>query len=236
MIEIKNVSKTYNKEKLALNDISFDINDGEIFGFIGHNGAGKTTMIKSLVGILDFDNGDILINKKSIKEDPIDCKLEMAYVPDNPDLYENMTAIDFINFVCDMYDISTEIRKENIEKYAKMFEIENNLNDDISSFSHGMKQKIALIAALAHNPKVLVMDEPFVGLDPKAVFDMKNIMKQMAKEGKTIFFSTHILDVAEKLCDRVAIIKNGDIVKIGKMKDIKKDASLEQVFLELGEK
>ena len=236
MIEIKNVSKTYNKEKLALNDISFDINDGEIFGFIGHNGAGKTTMIKSLVGILDFDNGDILINKKSIKEDPIDCKLEMAYVPDNPDLYENMTAIDFINFVCDMYDISTEIRKENIEKYAKMFEIENNLNDDISSFSHGMKQKIALIAALAHNPKVLVMDEPFVGLDPKAVFDMKNIMKQMAKEGKTNFFSTHILDVAEKLCDRVAIIKNGDIVKIGKMKDIKKDASLEQVFLELGEK
>ena len=236
MIEIKNVSKTYNKEKLALNDISFDINDGEIFGFIGHNGAGKTTMIKSLVGILDFDNGDILINKKSIKEDPIDCKLEMAYVPDNPDLYENMTAIDFVNFVCDMYDISTEIRKENIEKYAKMFEIENNLNDDISSFSHGMKQKVALIAALAHNPKVLVMDEPFVGLDPKAVFDMKNIMKQMAKEGKTIFFSTHILDVAEKLCDRVAIIKNGDIVKIGKMKDIKKDASLEQVFLELGEK
>ena len=236
MIEIKNVSKTYNKEKLALNDISFDINDGEIFGFIGHNGAGKTTMIKSLVGILDFDNGDILINKKSIKEDPIDCKLEMAYVPDNPDLYENMTAIDFVNFVCDMYDISTEIRKENIEKYAKMFEIENNLNDDISSFSHGMKQKVALIAALAHNPKVLVMDEPFVGLDPKAVFDMKNIMKQMAKEGKTIFFSTHILDVAEKLCDRVAIIKNGNIVKIGKMKDIKKDTSLEQVFLELGEK
>lgn len=236
MIEIKKVSKTYNKEKKALNDISFDINDGEIFGFIGHNGAGKTTMIKSLVGILDFDNGDILINKKSINDDPIGCKLEMAYVPDNPDLYENMTAIDFINFVCDMYDISTDIRKENIEKYAQMFEIENNLNDDISSFSHGMKQKVALIAALAHNPKVLVMDEPFVGLDPKAVFDMKNIMKQMAKEGKTIFFSTHILDVAEKLCDRVAIIKNGNIVKIGKMKDIKKDTSLEQVFLELGEK
>ena len=236
MIEIKNLTKIYGGVKKAVDNISFTVNDGEIFGFIGHNGAGKTTMIKSLVGILDFDNGDILINKKSIKEDPIDCKLEMAYVPDNPDLYENMTAIDFVNFVCDMYDISTEIRKENIEKYAKMFEIENNLNDDISSFSHGMKQKIALIAALVHNPKVLVMDEPFVGLDPKAVFDMKNIMKQMAKEGKTIFFSTHILDVAEKLCDRVAIIKNGNIVKIGKMKDIKKDASLEQVFLELGEK
>ena len=236
MIEIKNVSKTYNKEKKALNDISFDINDGEIFGFIGHNGAGKTTMIKSLVGILDFDNGDILINKKSIKEDPIDCKLEMAYVPDNPDLYENMTAIDFINFVCDMYETEENIRKENIEKYSKMFEMENKLNDDISSFSHGMKQKVALIAALSHNPKVLIMDEPFVGLDPKAVFDIKSVMKEMTKDGKTIFFSTHILDVAEKLCDRVAIIKNGNIVKIGKMKDIKGDSSLEEVFLELGEK
>ncbi|MDD6272199.1 MAG: ABC transporter ATP-binding protein [bacterium] len=236
MIEIKKVSKTYNGKKKALNNVSFDINDGEIFAFIGHNGAGKTTMIKSIVGILDFDSGDILINKKSIKEDPIACKLQMAYVPDNPDLYENMSAIDFINFVCDMYDTPTDVRKENIDKYAKMFEIENNLYDDISSFSHGMKQKVALIACLAHNPNVLIMDEPFVGLDPKAVFDMKNIMKEMAKDGKTIFFSTHILDVAEKLCDRVAIIKNGDIVKIGKMKDIKKDTSLEQVFLELGEK
>ena len=236
MIQIKNVSKTYNGEKKALNNISFDIKDGEIFAFIGHNGAGKTTMIKSLVGILDFEEGDILINKKSIKTDPIGCKLEMAYVPDNPDLYENMTAIDFINFVCDMYDTDVNIRKENIEKYAKMFEMEDKLNDDISSFSHGMKQKIALISALSHNPKVLVMDEPFVGLDPKAVFDMKELMKKMTKEGKTIFFSTHILDVAEKLCDRVAIIKNGNIVKIGKMKDIKGDSSLEKVFLELGEK
>lgn len=236
MIQIKNVSKTYNGEKKALNNITFDIKDGEIFAFIGHNGAGKTTMIKSLVGILDFEEGDILINKKSIKTDPIGCKLEMAYVPDNPDLYENMTAIDFINFVCDMYDTNINIRKENIEKYAKMFEMEDKLNDDISSFSHGMKQKIALIAALSHNPKVLVMDEPFVGLDPKAVFDMKELMKKMTKEGKTIFFSTHILDVAEKLCDRVAIIKNGNIVKIGKMKDIKGDSSLEKVFLELGEK
>lgn len=236
MIEIKNVNKTYNGEKKALNNITFDIKDGEIFAFIGHNGAGKTTMIKSLVGILDFEEGDILINKKSIKTDPIGCKLEMAYVPDNPDLYENMTAIDFINFVCDMYDTDVNIRKENIEKYAKMFEMEDKLNDDISSFSHGMKQKIALIAALSHNPKVLVMDEPFVGLDPKAVFDMKELMKKMTKEGKTIFFSTHILDVAEKLCDRVAVIKNGNIVKIGKMKDIKGDSSLEKVFLELGEK
>lgn len=236
MIEIKNVSKTYNGEKKAINQVSFDIKDGEIFGFIGHNGAGKTTMIKSLVGILDFESGDILINNKSIKKDPIGCKLEMAYVPDNPDLYENMSAIDFIDFVCDMYDTPIETRKENIEKYAKMFEMEDKLNDDISSFSHGMKQKVALMAALSHNPNVLVMDEPFVGLDPKAVFDIKNIMKEMTKEGKTIFFSTHILDVAEKLCDRVAIIKNGNIVKIGKMKDIKGDSSLEKVFLELGEK
>ena len=236
MIEIKNVSKIYNGEKKALNQVSFDIKDGEIFGFIGHNGAGKTTMIKSLVGILDFESGDILINNKSIKKDPIGCKLEMAYVPDNPDLYENMSAIDFINFVCDMYDTPIETRKENIEKYAKMFEMEDKLNDDISSFSHGMKQKVALMSALSHNPNVLVMDEPFVGLDPKAVFDIKNIMKEMTKEGKIIFFSTHILDVAEKLCDRVAIIKNGNIVKIGKMKDIKGDSSLEKVFLELGEK
>ena len=236
MIEIKDISKTYNGEKKAINDISFDIKDGEIFAFIGHNGAGKTTMIKSLVGILDFEEGDIFINHKSIKKDPIGCKLEMAYVPDNPDLYENMTAIDFINFVCDMYDTPFEIRKENIDKYSKMFEMEGKLNDNISSFSHGMKQKVALMAALAHNPNVLIMDEPFVGLDPKAVFDIKNVMKDMTKEGKTIFFSTHILDVAEKLCDRVAIIKNGNIVKIGKMKDIKGDSSLEKVFLELGEK
>ena len=236
MIEIKNVSKTYNNDKKALNNISFKVNEGEIFGFIGHNGAGKTTMIKSIVGILDFEDGDILINNKSIQKEPIACKLEMAYVPDNPDLYENMTAIDFINFICDMYGDDLETRKGNILKYAQMFEIEKNLNDDISSFSHGMKQKVTLIAALSHNPKVLIMDEPFVGLDPKAVFDIKNIMKQMAKEGKTIFFSTHILDVAEKLCDRVAIIKNGKIVKIGKMKEIKGDTSLEEVFLELGEK
>ena len=236
MIEIKNVSKTYDGKKKAIDNLSFEVKDGEIFAFIGHNGAGKTTLIKSLVGILSFEEGDILINNKSIKEDPIGCKLDMAYVPDNPDLYENMSAIDFINYVCDMYDTSLETRKENIEKYAKMFEIEDKLKDDISSFSHGMKQKVALIAALCHNPKVLVMDEPFVGLDPKSVYDMKELMKQMAKEGKTIFFSTHILDVAEKLCDRVAIIKDGKIVKIGKMKDIKGDSSLEKVFLELGEK
>ena len=236
MIEIKNVSKTYNGEKKALNNVSFSVKNGEIFAFIGHNGAGKTTMIKSIIGILDFQEGDILINNKSIKKDPIACKLDMAYVPDNPDLYENMKAIDFINFVLDMYDVPSDTRKEKIEKYAKLFELEDKLTDDIASFSHGMKQKVALIAALAHDPKVLIMDEPFVGLDPKAVYDIKEIMKQMAKDGKTIFFSTHILDVAEKLCSRVAIIKNGQIVKIGKMNDIKGDESLEQVFLELGDK
>lgn len=235
MIDIKNVSKSYDGKVKAIDNVSFKIKNGEIFGFIGHNGAGKTTMIKSLVGILDFDEGDIIINNKSIKNDPILCKMDMAYVPDNPDLYENMKAIDFINFICDMYGVPSDIRKENILKYSRMFEIENKLNDDISSFSHGMKQKIALIAALSHNPKILIMDEPFVGLDPKAVYDMKELMHKMAKEGKSVFFSTHILDVAEKLCDRVAIIKAGKIVKIGKMKDIKGDESLEQVFLELGE-
>ena len=236
MIEIKNVSKTYNGKKKVLKNVSFKIESGEIFAFIGHNGAGKTTMIKSIMGILDFEEGNILIDNKSIKEEPLECKKIMAYVPDNPDLYENMKAIDFINFICDMYEVSENIRRENTLKYAKMFEIEDKLNDDISSFSHGMKQKVALIAALAHDPKVLIMDEPFVGLDPKAVYDMKEIMRDMAKDGKTIFFSTHILDVAEKLCDRVAIIKDGTIVKVGKMKDIKGDESLEQVFLELGEK
>ena len=236
MIEIKNVSKTYNGKKKVLKNVSFDINSGEIFAFIGHNGAGKTTMIKSIIGILDFEEGDILIDGKSIRKEPIECKKIMAYVPDNPDLYENMKAIDFINFICDIYDVSESKRRENTLKYAKMFEIEDKLNDDIESFSLGMKQKIALIAALSHDPEILIMDEPFVGLDPKAVYDMKEIMRTMAKDGKTIFFSTHILDVAEKLCDRVAIINDGTIVKVGKMKDIKGDESLEQVFLELGEK
>ena len=236
MIEIKNVSKSYDGKKKALDDISFNINNGEIFAFIGHNGAGKTTMIKSIIGILNFDEGDILINDKSIKKEPIECKKMMAYVPDNPDLYENMKAINFINFICDMYEVSEEDRKERILKYSKLFEIDDKLNDDISSFSHGMKQKVAIIASLAHDPDILIMDEPFVGLDPKAVYDMKEIMKEIVNNVKTIFFSTHILDVAEKICDRVAIIKDGKIVKVGKMKDIKGDESLEEVFLELGEK
>ena len=232
MIEIKNVTKKYGN-KVAIKDISFDVNDGDIFAFIGHNGAGKTTLIKSIVGIHDFDEGDILINGKSIRKNPVECKKEMAFVPDNPELYENMKAIDFIDFICDMYEVDQKTREKNIKKYAKMFEIEDNLNDTIDSFSHGMKQKIALISALAHDPKVLIMDEPFVGLDPKAVFDVKEVMNKMVGEGKIIFFSTHILDVAEKLCSRVAIIKNGELVKVDTMKKIKGDKSLEKVFLEL---
>lgn len=232
MIEIKNVTKKYGT-KVALNDVSFNVNDGEIFAFIGHNGAGKTTLIKAVTGIHDIDSGEILINGKSIKTNPIECKKELAFVPDNPELYEQMKAIDFINFICDMYEIDSETREKNIKKYAEMFEMEENLNDTISSFSHGMKQKTALIAALAHDPKVLIMDEPFVGLDPKAVFDIKEVMKEMIKDGKTIFFSTHILDVAEKLCSRVAIIKNGEIMKVGSMKEVKGDKSLENVFIEL---
>ena len=232
MIEIKNVTKKYG-DKTAIKDITFNVEDGEIFAFIGHNGAGKTTLIKAIVGIHDFNEGDILINGKSIKENPLECKKEMAYVQDNPELYDNMKAIDFINFICDMYEIDETTRKANIEKYSKVFEMEDKLGDPISSYSHGMKQKIVLISALAHEPKILIMDEPFVGLDPKAVFDMKEIMNEMVNEGKTIFFSTHILDVAEKLCSRVAIINKGKLVKVGKMKEVMGDKSLEKVFLEL---
>ena len=201
--------------------------------FIGHNGAGKTTLIKSICGILDFDEGEIQINGKSIKKEPLECKKMMAYVSDDPELYEDMKAISYINFVCDMYGVSADVRERNIRHYAEMFGMENELNNTIKSFSHGMKQKVALIAALAHEPKVLIMDEPFVGLDPKAIFDMKEVMRNIVKEGGTIFFSTHILDMAEKLCDRVAIVKKGQLIKVGDMKKIKGDKSLEKVFLEL---
>lgn len=235
MIEIKNVTKRYGNKK-AIDNISFQVNDGEIFAFIGHNGAGKTTLIKSICGIIDFNRGDILVNGKSIVKDPVACKKEIAYVPDDPDLYEEMKAIDFINFVCDMYDVSEDVREKNIKRFAGMFKMENELGSLIKSFSHGMKQKIALIAALSHEPNVLVMDEPFVGLDPKAIFDMKELMHEMAKNGKTIFFSTHILDVAEKLCSRVAIVKKGKLVEVGSMKEVRGNNSLEKVFLELEEK
>ena len=232
MIEIKNVTKKYGNKK-AVDNVSFTVNDGDIFAFIGHNGAGKTTLIKSIVGIHDFDEGDILIDGMSIKEKPVECKKLMAFVPDNPETYEHMKAIDYINFICDMYDVSKDVRKNNIEKYSKIFGMENKLNDTIDSFSHGMKQKVVLISALAHDPKILIMDEPFVGLDPKAVFDIKEILNEMVKENKIVFYSTHILDVAEKLCSRVAIIKKGKLIKSGSMKEIKGDKSLENVFMEL---
>ena len=232
MIEIKNVTKKYGDKK-ALDNISFTVNDGEIFAFIGHNGAGKTTLIKSIVGIHDFEEGDIIIDGISIKENPLECKKKIAYVPDNPETYEHMKGIDYLNFICDMYEIDQETREKNIKKYASIFEIEDKLTDTIESYSHGMKQKIVLIAALAHNPDILIMDEPFVGLDPKAVFDIKKILNEMIKDKKIVFYSTHILDVAEKLCSRVAIIKNGKIIKSGSMKEIKGDKSLEKVFMEL---
>ena len=235
MIEIRNVTKKYG-DNVAVNDISFTINDGDLFAFIGHNGAGKTTLIKSIVGIHDFDEGDIFIDNHSIKDEPVECKKLMAYVPDNPETYEQMKAIDYINFICDMYEVDTKTREERIKKYAKLFEMEDKLNDTIDSYSHGMKQKIVSISALAHDPKILIMDEPFVGLDPKAVYDIKEVLNEMVKEGKTIIYSTHILDVAEKICTRVAIIKKGKLIKCGSMKEIKGDKSLEKVFLELEEK
>jgi len=234
MIEIKNVTKKYGDKK-AVDNVSFNVNDGDIFAFIGHNGAGKTTLIKSIVGIHDFDDGDIIIDGISIKDNPVECKKLMAYVPDNPETYEHMKAIDYINFICDMYDVDLKTRENNIKKYSKLFDIEDKLNDTIDSYSHGMKQKIVLISALSHNPKILIMDEPFVGLDPKAVFDIKEILNEMVKENKIVFYSTHILDVAEKLCSRVAIIKNGKLIKSGSMKEIKGDKSLENVFMELEE-
>ena len=232
MIEIKNVTKKYGN-KIAINNVSFTVNDGDIFAFIGHNGAGKTTLIKSIVGIHDFDEGDILIDGMSIKDNPVECKKKMAFVPDNPETYEHMKAIDYINFICDMYETSKDLREKNIKKYAELFEIQDKLNDTIDSFSHGMKQKVVLISALAHDPQILIMDEPFVGLDPKAVYDIKEVLNEMVKDGKTVFYSTHILDVAEKLCSRVAIIKGGKLVKSGSMKEIKGDKSLEKVFMEL---
>ncbi len=235
MLEIKNVTKKYGDKK-AIDNVSFTVNDGDIFAFIGHNGAGKTTLIKSIVGIHDFDEGDILIDGKSIKTDPVECKKLMAFVPDNPETYEHMKAIDYVNFICDMYEIDKETREANIKRYAELFEMEDKLNDTIDSYSHGMKQKIVLISALVHNPKILIMDEPFVGLDPKAVHDIKEILNELVKEGKIVFYSTHILDVAEKICSRVAIIKNGKLIKSGDMKDIKGDKSLEKVFLELEER
>jgi ABC-2 type transport system ATP-binding protein len=233
MLEIKNLSKTYTKGKKAVDDVSLVINSGEIFAFIGHNGAGKTTTIKCAVGILDFEAGEIMIDGLSIKKNPLECKRKIAYIPDNPDIYESLTGIQYLNFISDIYQIPKSERSEGIKKYADMFEITKNLGDIISSYSHGMKQKLALISALIRKPKLFILDEPFVGLDPKASYQVKEIMKEMCKEGASIFFSTHVLEVAEKLCNKVAIIKNGKIIAEGTMEEVRGNKTLEDVFLEL---
>lgn len=233
MLKIEHLTKIYPGGKVAADDIVLHIKPGEIFGFIGHNGAGKTTTIKCAVGIMKFESGEIFIDGKSIKKDPIACKKEIAYIPDNPDLYEQLTGLQYLNFIADVYKIQKSERKVEIEKYANLFNIIDNLGDIIQTYSHGMKQKLALISALIRKPKLLILDEPFVGLDPKAAYTIKEIMRQMCDNGSSIFFSTHVLEVAEKLCDRVAIIKNGKIVAMGSMDVIKGDKTLEDVFLEL---
>lgn len=232
MLNISHLTKIYGDKK-AVDDLSLHIAPGEIYGFIGHNGAGKTTTLKSVVGILQFDEGEITIGGVSIKDDPIACKKQIAYIPDNPDLYDFMSGIKYLNFVADIFGVGAEERQERIKKYADMFELTNDLAQPISAYSHGMKQKLAIIAAWMHNPKLIIMDEPFVGLDPKASFLLKEMMREVCKEGGAIFFSTHVLEVAEKLCDKVAIIKSGKLIRSGTMEEVKGDDSLEEVFLEL---
>ena len=232
MLKIENLTKTYGHKK-AVDDLSLHIESGNIYGFIGHNGAGKTTTLKAIVGIMNFDSGDILIDGKSIKKDALACKKIMAYIPDNPDLYESLTGIKYLNFICDVYGIDQEKRTERIKKYSDMFELSDSLGEVISAYSHGMKQKLAIIAALVHEPKLIIMDEPFVGLDPKATHLLKQLMRQMCDQGAAIFFSTHVLEVAEKLCDKIAIIKAGKLIVSGNTQDVIGDESLEDVFLEL---
>ncbi len=233
ILEIRNYTKAYGEGKLACDNISLSVEAGDIYGFIGHNGAGKSTTIKAVVGVLDFEQGEILIDGHSVKDEPMQCKQITAYIPDNPDLYENLTGIQFLNFVADVFHIDASAREERIRKYADMFEITPSLGDLISAYSHGMKQKVAIISALIHEPKLLVLDEPFVGLDPKAAFILKQIMHEMCKKGSAIFFSTHVLDVAEKLCNKIAIIRNGRIIESGKMEELVGNQSLEELFLEV---
>ena len=232
MLKIENLTKTYG-EKKAVDDLTLHINPGEIYGFIGHNGAGKTTAIKSCCGILPFDQGEIFIIGMSVKENPLECKKVLAYIPDNPDLYEFMTGIQYLNFIADIFAVEADRRQTLIGKYADIFEITDDLAQPVGAYSHGMKQTLAIISALIHEPELIIMDEPFVGLDPKASHRLKEIMRNICREGGAIFFSTHVLEVAEKLCDKVAIIKKGKLIKEGTTEEVRGDVSLEEVFLEL---
>lgn len=234
MLRIQHLTKTYG-EKKAVDDLSLHIEKGEIYGFIGHNGAGKTTTLKSITGIIRFDEGDIYIDGMSIKDDPVAYKKNIAYIPDNPDLYEFMTGIQYLNFVADIFEVPANVREERIKKYADVFDLTKDLGQSISNYSHGMKQKLAIISAWIHEPKLILMDEPFVGLDPLASHQLKEMMREICDNGGAIFFSTHVLEVAEKLCDKVAIIKGGKLIKSGTMEEVKGDDSLESVFLELEE-
>ena len=232
MLYIQHLTKRYG-EKKAVDDLSLHIAPGEIYGFIGHNGAGKTTTLKAVVGILPFEEGEITINGVSVKTDPLTCKRQLAYIPDNPDLYDYMTGSKYLNFIADIFGVGAEERQERIRKYADLFELTDDLAQPIAAYSHGMKQKLAIISAWLHQPKLIIMDEPFVGLDPKASHTLKGMMREVCDQGGAIFFSTHVLEVAEKLCDKVAIIKSGRLIKSGTMEEVKGDTSLEQVFLEL---
>lgn len=235
MLTITGFSKTYGDTK-AVSDLSLEIKSGEIYGFIGHNGAGKTTTLKAVAGILQFEEGEIMIGGKSIRKDPLACKKMIAYIPDNPDLYEYMTGIQYLNFIADIFEVSEQERNERIHKYADLFELTKDLGQPISSYSHGMKQKLAVISAWVHEPRLIIMDEPFVGLDPKAAHLLKEMMREFCDNGGAIFFSTHVLEVAEKLCDKIAIIKKGELIRTGTMEEVKGDTSLEDVFLELEER
>ena len=232
MLQIEAFTKQYGAKK-AVDGLTLHICPGEIYGFIGHNGAGKTTTLKACAGILPFDAGDIRVDGLSIRQKPLLCKQRIAYLPDNPDLYEFMTGIQFLNFVADIFGIPPAVRRERIHQYAEAFELTENLSEPISAYSHGMKQKLAVVSAWLHEPKLILMDEPFVGLDPKAAHTLKGMMRDLCRQGSAIFFSTHVLEVAEKLCDKVAIIRNGRLVRAGDMEDVRGDASLEDVFLEL---
>lgn len=233
ILEIKDYTKKYSEDKVAADHVTLTVESGDIYGFIGHNGAGKSTTIRAVVGVLDFLEGEIYIDGHSVKTEPIECKKITAYIPDDPDLYENMTGIQYLNFIADIFEISSDEREKSIKQYGDLLELTEALGDLISSYSHGMKQKLAIISALIHKPKLIVMDEPFVGLDPSASYKLKQVMRQMCEKGTAIFFSTHVLDVAEKLCNKIAIIRHGKIIASGTIEELTDGRSLEEVFLEV---